>query len=119
MKQRYFNIASKLAKKSTSKFRLGCVIVKKNSIVSFGWNNMTKTHPRCKTYGNYIHAELHAILNTNPEELKGSTAYVYRERKDGTKGMSRPCPVCSEALKFVGIKKVCYTTDTGFIQEVL
>jgi tRNA(Arg) A34 adenosine deaminase TadA len=119
MKSKFFEMAKKLSYKSPSKFKLACVIVKGNSIQSFGWNNMEKTHPKCKTWGNFLHAELHALLGLDHTETKNAVAYVYRETKDGNPANSRPCPVCYEALKISGIKKICYTVDNGYNSEDL
>ena len=43
--------------------------------------------------------------------------YVYRETKSGKRAMARPCAACTKALKDLGIKKICYTTDDGFCEE--
>lgn len=31
--------------------------------------------------------------------------------------MSRPCPRCMELIKEQGIKKICYTTNDGYVDE--
>lgn len=117
MKQRLFDIAKRLSKKSDSKFQLGCVIIRKNIPIGFGYNQMTKTHPKCNTWGNYIHSELHALIGLDFKDTKGSTAYIYREKKDGSLGMARPCRVCYDTLRLAGIKKICYTTEKGYKEE--
>lgn len=119
MKLKFFDIAKKMAFKSPSRFKLGCVIVNKNRIVGLGRNHMNKTHPRCKTYGNYVHAELDALIGSDYKETKNAIAYVYRETLNGTLAKSRPCPVCMEALRLAGISQVCYTVENGFHKEVL
>lgn len=119
MKLRYFEIAKRLAIKSDSKFKLGCCIVRKNKIIGFGYNNMAKTHPKCKTFGNYLHAELHSLLGLSLAETKGSVAYIYRLRNDGKMGMSKPCPICKEALKVAGVKEICYTGYNEYLNEVI
>jgi deoxycytidylate deaminase len=114
---RQFYIAKKIAQKSNSKFRLGCVLVKKGRIISIGWNNMVKTNPKCKTYGNFIHSELHCLLNTEYSKTRGSIVYIYRETKGGELAQSRPCPVCYEALRIAGVKKIRYTIKSGYAEE--
>ena len=39
--------------------------------------------------------------------------------KKGGLGMARWCPACMAALKSLGIKKICYTTDDGYAEEKL
>lgn len=43
--------------------------------------------------------------------------FVYRVKKDGGKGMARPCKACEAMLKNMGIKEIYYSTDTGFAHE--
>ena len=42
---------------------------------------------------------------------KKSTIYVYRIKKDGTQGLSKPCGYCSALIKFVSLKTIIFTTD--------
>jgi len=114
MKLKMFELAKKVSQKSPSKFKLGCIIVNKSRMITFGFNDMTKTHPKVPSKWNTLHAELHAIIGTNYEDLKGCTAYIYRETKDGKLANAKPCPMCEEALRLSGIKKVFYTHETGY-----
>jgi len=107
-------VAKKLSKKSTSKFKLGCVIANKNKIVCVGHNHMEKTHPKVKSQWHTLHAELHALIGTSEVDTKGCVAYVYRETKDGKPANSRPCPMCESALRMSGIKRVYYTDECGY-----
>jgi deoxycytidylate deaminase len=118
MKQRFFNIAKKLATRSNHTHKLGCVIAKKNRLISLG-NNSTKTHPRAKNPYSMIHAEFAAILNVPLDDLKGSEAYVYRELKNGAIANSRPCRTCYKALQDVGVKIIYYTDNGGYKKEYL
>jgi hypothetical protein len=43
--------------------------------------------------------------------------YVYRQFKDGSLAMARPCSACIKAMKDLGIKKFCYTTPYGYCEE--
>lgn len=45
--------------------------------------------------------------------------YLYRELKDGSLGMSRPCKSCLHLLIDCGITHIYYTTDNGFAEEKL
>ena len=119
MKLKFFDIARRLSKKSTYCHRLGAVVVKKNRIIGMGFNKPFKTHPKSGNRFKTVHAELDAILGIDAEELKGSTVYVYRETKDGLPANARCCKHCEEMLKLVGVKKICYTIDKTYKEEVI
>ena len=69
--QMYMQIAHIAAKRSYAKrLQVGCVIVKNNSIISFGWNGMPTGYDNCCEYevdGKLVtrpevqHAELNAV----------------------------------------------------------
>jgi len=111
--------------------RIGCVLVYKGSILAKGFNT-DKTHTyqarynkwRYKDSGNKylpskLHAEAMALNKVKYLDIDFSKVhlYVYRELRDGTLGMSRPCPACLAAIKQMGIKNIHYTTDCGFAAE--
>jgi tRNA(Arg) A34 adenosine deaminase TadA len=67
-----------------------------------------------------LHAEIHAILKVkNKALLKGATIVTYREKRDGTLGKSRPCPMCYELIRKSGIKRIQYTIDDGIKEETV
>lgn len=106
--------AEKLSNKSPSKVKIACVIALKNKVISYGYNNMNKTHPMSKAYGNTLHAEISALSKAKSKKnLNKCTVYIYRQLKNGKEAMSRPCKYCMQQLKLAGIKKICYTSDTG------
>lgn len=114
MKNKFFDLARKLSKKSDHpKFKLGCVVVRGNKIVSIGFNQL-KTHPKSVTPYRQLHAELNAILDRDTELLRGCTVYTYREHRDGTLAPSRPCQYCQAALAAVGIRQVFFTDEGGY-----
>lgn len=117
MKQKFFDLAKKLAKLSNHhSYKHGCVIVDKDKIVSVG-TNLLKTHPKSNHPWNMVHAELAAILDHKFIDLKGCHAYVYRENLNGVIGNSKPCKYCEAVLKEAGIKKVFYTIENGYNEE--
>ncbi len=119
MKSKFFDLAKTISTRSDHHSHLiGCVITKKNRVVSVGFNQM-KTHSKAPSPYRFLHAEAHAILGTPLSDLKGATVYVYRELKDGSPAMSRPCSYCLEMLRTVGIKKICFTNDGYFNEEIL
>lgn len=97
---------------------MSCVIANKNQIISVGFNKY-KTSPKSTHPYRMIHAELDAILDNKFADLNGCTAYIYRETRDGTPALSRPCPSCMQTLKLAGIKKICYSIENGFKEEFI
>lgn len=111
---------TRLAKATSNKgqhcqHKVGAVIVKKGRPISTGFNSY-KTHPLIhkKNPLKTTHAEISAISRTKDREsLAGATIYVFREHRDGSMAMARPCPCCWAVCQEHGIKDVYYTTETG------
>jgi len=98
---------------------------KRGSLISKGVNSFVKTHPYQKKMADiasrnsernhecriYLHAEISALIKAKrPVE----TLIVARIRHyDNTLAMARPCPVCAEAIRQAGVKKVYFTNDSG------
>lgn len=116
MKLRMFQLAKQMSLKSTGIHRLGCVIAKKNKVISRGFNTCYKTHPATPHPSQTLHAEIRAVLQA-PTNLKGAVAYVYREHKNGDAANARPCETCQQVLRNLGIKTVYYT-DSGSFKEM-
>lgn len=116
---KYLKFAQKLALRSDHKqHRLACLIVKKDRLISFGYNQL-KTHTHSPHSYKSTHAEFHAVWGENPKDLKGSTAYIYREHLNGEFALARSCPSCYNMLKSVGIKNIIYTVENGIKEESL
>lgn len=117
--------ARKESKKSDhTKHKLGASVTRNGKIISSGYNHHRKTNPQIKAIGGCdlktVHAEMDSIFKLkNKELLKGATVAVYREKKDGSLGCARPCPICMNFLRFYGVKKVIYTIETGIVVEYL
>ena len=135
MKQCFFNAAKRCAEQSdykgASSAKIGAVAVFRRTIIAQGCNQ-DKTHPLQQQYNIYrynvngnhyypskIHAEMEIISKIRYLDINFSEVeiYVYRETKNGRRAMARPCAACTKALKDLGIKKVCYTTDDGYCEE--
>lgn len=109
---------------------LGCVIVYRNRIISVGWN-CDKEHPEQKKYNkergfnptnckNSLHAEIHALIKCQGIDIDWSRAavFIYREFATGKTALAKPCRACQKAIMDKGIKRVYYTTETGYRKEV-
>lgn len=116
-------LAKKLSFKSNSRVRIGSVLIKGKSVIGVGFNKIWKTHPLMSSRNPHkkLHAELDSILGIDRHLLIGSTIYVYRQLRDGTLGLCRPCVDCQAILKEAGVYKGYYTDpkENNFIGEIL
>ena len=101
-------------------YRLGSVLVNKNSIMSVG-NNSYKTHPLLKhrTEWPFLHAEQHAIIKRGLDNCEGLDLYVVRILKNLSYAISYPCTVCKILIKEVGIRNVYYIDVKGDFARVV
>lgn len=129
---KYMNVAKAVAHTSNCKFKLGCAVVNKNTILSVATNS-EKTHTRqmkynanyknfdTSLYPNKLHAEVNAInhiLNMRYDiNWKDITIYVYREDKKGKPACSRPCPACFSLIRDLGIGSVVYIDLDGLFRK--
>lgn len=92
---------------------------KHGNVISKGTNSYTKTHPlqkyfakRMGCYGKeYLHAEIDAIIKAKGQPI--TSLFVTRINNNGNFRLSKPCPICMEACKAFGIKKVGFTNNEG------
>ena len=128
----YLNLANNACYYSDfMKARLGAVLVYKGKVLSVGWNS-TKTSPLQKTlnkYRNYdincgaahhtLHAEVACLTKVKDLDIDWSRAslFVCRIKKDGNKGLARPCQGCQALIKSMGIKNIYYSTENGWAYE--
>lgn len=94
----------------------GAMVVKSGRILGLATNKMNNDPSKfCddlfNKHRNLIstHAEVAAMKGISPEVAKGSTVFVGRVLKDGTPGLSKPCPNCEAFLVSMGVRKVIYT----------
>jgi len=119
MKDKFFIAAKAVAMNSPgvgqrNSFRLGAVIVEKNSILSVG-NNSYKTHPLMsyRTEWPFLHAEQLAIIRRGLDNCEGHDLYVVRILKNLDYAISYPCKVCQQLISDVGIRNIFYINEDG------
>lgn len=123
---RWYELAEKEAEKSEyPRINIGAVLVVGNYLVGKGFNQK-KSHPMQAEYNgtykdwdsnHYLHAEIHSLIQSGRESVKGGDCYVFRKDRNGTLADSRPCISCWNALKDAGIERVYYTTPSGYCYE--
>ena len=106
----YMQIALLTSRRSYAKrLKVGCVIVKNHSIISFGWNGMPTGYDNCcemEVDGELVtrpevqHAELNAIakLAENGYSSKGAAIFITHS----------PCIHCALLIQKCGITEVYY-----------
>lgn len=128
-----FNKAKEISYLSDYKrVHIGCIAVYKNHILAVGYNT-NKTHPLQQKYNKYrkmkyegtepaasLHAEMSCLMQIKDMDIDFNKVelYVYRENKNGIIAISRPCAACMKMIDKLGIKKIHYTTDGGFADEI-
>lgn len=130
-KQAFFRAAESISLLSDHKCQLGCVVVNNHKIISSGHNSNSRGHGFQKRLDEKFfndgksrgckHAEIDALLPLirNRCNLSRATIYVFRKHKNGNLAIARPCSRCMSIIKEQGIRKIEYTTDDGYVSEVL
>lgn len=133
---RFFKFAREAMLKSDyngsgSSPRIGAVAVYKGSIIAEAWNT-DKTSPLQQKYNVYRYHDPSMLAKNHCETslisrirwkfgdgLKWDKVdiYLYRELKNGTLALARPCRSCRELLKDYNLRRVFYTTDGGYCEE--
>ena len=126
---REFEEARRVRKNSPQKkVRVGAVLSKRGKILSSGCNMLGSITFRAKGYPALTlpkHAEVMAVLHADPDDIKGSTIWVWREINDGTPALARPCEnrerACLSFLRLVGIARIEHTISKPpyFTEETL
>lgn len=130
---RFFSIAKEIT--GLSDFhgtKVGAVVVEGKRILSTGCNS-EKTRPLQMRYNVYrhfdgppekvvprAHAEVDALSPLIGKDLNWQQIdlYVYREKRTGECGCSRPCPSCARLIKDLGLRNVYYINENeDFVKE--
>lgn len=125
----YFNIAKEVSKLSDFPgVQIGACAVYKHKVISTGYNSQ-RTSPLQKKYNKYrftvdtphtCHAEiacLKPLIGRKSINFKNVELYVYRENKNGTPLLARPCCSCEKLIRDLKIKKVFFSTYGGYVSE--
>ncbi len=121
--RKYIELAKRVSYQSDYAHRHGAVLVKGASIVNVSCNKnkfssfatrFTKKEKEFVT----VHAELGSVLNVERRHTEGAIVYVVRVNNQDEFRLSKPCPMCEEAMRWVGIKKVVYSTSEDTFEEM-
>lgn len=95
--------------------KMSALAVRKGRIIGKGFN-MLRTCPNSPHGYHFRHAEYNAYLNARGD-IKGATIYIFRENKNGSMALARPCSSCYNFLVSQGVKKIIYTAENTFVEE--
>ncbi len=120
MNNKFLQLAKELSQMSThSDHKHGCVIVYKNRVIGKGYNKAS-THPKSTHRFNNLHAEMAALFSIKNDYNylpRKCIMYVYRQHKNGSPALSKPCPSCTKLIKLNRLSTVVYTTEDGWVVE--
>jgi deoxycytidylate deaminase len=120
--KRYVGLAKRLANSSPCPdHKHGAVLVRGGSVInwSINRNRVQRWAQKFRAHGcghATHHAELGAILGIAREKTQGADVYVVRVNKRDNLLLSKPCPMCEEVLRHVGVKRVFYSVDDDTIE---
>lgn len=129
-----FDIAKAASKFSTwRKQHIGAVMVYKNKPITVGCNTNAETRLQKQynihrgfdpnTNKNCGHAEMialeHLIKSKEARSIDFAKIhiFVYRQHKDGTLALAKPCAACEAALRYYGIRHIHYTGNKSYVYE--
>ena len=93
-------------------------LLRRNKIISIGWNDAIKTEPLSYKYRSRFftrHSELSAIKNSHlsADELSHLTLVNTRVNTWNRIMRSKPCDACQRMLQAFGLRNVIYTNEQG------
>jgi len=121
--KKYIELAKRVSHQSDYTQRHGAVLVKGSNVVNVSCNKnkfssfALKFRRYNKDYAT-VHAELGSVLNVERSNTEGATVYVVRTNNQDELRLSKPCDMCEEAMRWVGIKKVIYSTSDKTFKEM-
>jgi len=116
--KRYLELAKRQAYNSKFEHKHGAILVRGGQVLNAAHNNVlynSLAHrfkkKRQVTDRGSNHAEIKCILGINRETTCGSDIIVVRINNQGDFRLSKPCLMCVDVLRFVGIKRVFYSVN--------
>ena len=111
----FLEIAEKISSRSDCRHKHGALLVSGGRIINSGHNRnkYCSFGQRFRGHGRglaTVHAEISAVLGVDRSKTAGSDLFVAREGRK----LSKPCDMCIDVLRFVGISRVYYSMEDGF-----
>ena len=111
--QKMFRLARREAVRSDCKHRHGAILAKSARVYNSSQNinrycQLANYHREEAGHGT-LHAEIGAILGVDRRRLTGADVYVVRLSADNKLTYSRPCAMCQQVMRHVGVKRCYYS----------
>ncbi len=98
---------------------------KKGKPIATGTNFYRKSHPFQASLAakvnlpekKFLHAEISALLRSGDKKVYRIT--IERYSSGGEMLLAKPCLICQEGIKLYGVKIVEYTTQQGWVKEIV
>lgn len=96
---------------------------KQGDCIGMASNSYTKSHPLQKHFAKlagqpnkiFLHAEILALIRASASPHAKIHSIEIERRTLNEIHDAKPCPICIEAMKAFGVKKISYTTKNGWI----
>ena len=93
--------------------------------ISQAFNLPLKSHPIQKKFAEQVglplkdklHSEISSLIKARKHKVHKIT--IERYGKLGRMLLAKPCGICQEAIKAFGVKEVEYTSENGWVIEVI
>ena len=115
--ERYFELARRISHQSDyGCYHHGAILIKGGSVINASSNKSNfcsfGARFRSPSTGNAtLHAELGSVLGVDRSRTQNADIYVVRVNKNGKFRMSKPCPMCENAMRYCGVSRVYYSTN--------
>ena len=107
---------NELNKISDQRWKVIALLASKKPI-AIASNDLEKTHPLAHKFNpnRRSHAEIRCLRKAPKSKTANSVMYIWRYGKNGELALSKPCEMCMAILRNFEVKKVIYSTSSGFI----
>jgi deoxycytidylate deaminase len=128
-KTRGYELAKQASLKSDfGKCQTGAVAIYNNKVLAFGWNSNKTSSLQARynkergfdgyAFRSSIHAEMMVVNKIKYLDIDFSQIRVFVWRGQEKPMLSKPCAACEKAIRDLGIRRVFYTGNNSYIEEI-
>lgn len=128
-KTRGYELAKQASSKSDfGKCHTGAVAIYNNKVLAFGWNSNKTSSLQARynkergfdgySFRSSIHAEMMVVNKIKYLDIDFSQIRVFVWRGQEKPMLSKPCAACEKAIRDLGIRRVFYTGNSSYIEEI-
>lgn len=128
-KAKGYQIARQASLKSDfGRCHTGAVAIYGGKVLALGWNSdktssMQARYNKARGFNGYtfkssLHAEMMVVNKIKYLDIDFSQVRIFVWRGKDEPVLSKPCAACEKAIRDLGIKKVFYTGNNSYIEEI-